>query len=239
MNNSDAIPIITLDGPSGAGKGKIGLTLAQLLGWHFLDSGVFYRLLAFEAKERNITLDNAAMLADLALTIQPVFSIEKQPSLRLNVFWKDINITQKLRTEACALNAAKVSIYPGVRQALLQRQRNFKKQPGLIADGRDMGTNVFPEANYKFFLTASSEIRAQRRYLQLKRQGKYVNLNEIHSTILQRDELDQTRSIAKLKARPEADVIDTSDLSITQVVSIIYQKLSAIGLPTQTQNAAE
>lgn len=221
-------PVITIDGLSGAGKGSVGLLLAQRLGWHFLDSGAFYRLLALEATQRNIQLEDKIQLAQLASHIQPDFEVALAPTLRLIIRWKGKEVTSEIRQEECAIQASKISSYPEVRAALLEPQRSFRKAPGLVADGRDMGSIVFPDAFCKFFLTASAEVRAQRRYLQLKQQGNYASLSELKSIILQRDKQDQARPIAPLKIEPDACIIDTTHLSIQQVVATIEEKLSIL-----------
>lgn len=223
---SPLTPVITLDGLSGAGKGTIGLMLADRLGWHFLDSGIFYRLLAFAADKEAVPLNDPQALSALALHINPQFTILTEPTLSLSVIWQGEVITPQLRTETCGANASKISVYPSVRTALLAAQRDFQQPPGLIADGRDMGSIVFPNANCKFFLTASLDIRAYRRYLQLKQQGNYASLSELKSIILRRDKRDQGRSVAAAKAAEDACIIDTTDLSIESVLSMIEQVLS-------------
>jgi cytidylate kinase len=226
----NSIPVITLDGLSGAGKGSVGLRLAQRLGWHFLDSGLFYRLLAFVAEKQAISFEDSTQLACLAEHIKPRFRVVTEPVLSLSVIWDNHDVTPLLRTEQCGAQASKLSIYPAVRAALLKAQRDFQTPPGLIADGRDMGTIVFPDAVCKFFLTASVDIRAHRRYLQLKQQGNYASLSKLKSIILHRDNRDQSRSVAAAQPAPDAHVIDTTDLSIESVLSKIERLLSTKNL---------
>ena len=219
-----SIPVITLDGPSGVCKGTIGKMLASRLNWHFLDSGVLYRVLAWEAAAQGISLENEEALADLATQICPTFRIITG-SLELEVAWRQQDLTHLIRQEALGEQASKLAVYPKVRDQLLDRQRAFRQPPGLVADGRDMGSIVFPDATCKFFLTASLEARAKRRYSQLKQQENHASLDKFKAAILQRDERDQTRSVAALKATPEAVILDTTTLSIEQAFSMVWNNL--------------
>lgn len=224
---SSVIPVITLDGPSGVGKGTIGLKLAHHLKWHFLDSGALYRILAWEAHQQNISLDQVTTLAALATELQPTFQILPE-NLSLIIKLRDQNITDAIRTEAYATHASRLAVYPQIRQALLACQHHFRQAPGLVADGRDMGSVVFPDANHKFFLTASHDARAQRRYLQLKQRGNHASLSKLKTAILQRDTRDRSRPVAALKAAPDALSIDTTTLSIDEVFLTIMQLVSNV-----------
>jgi len=214
MNNKD-IPVITLDGPSGTGKGTITHMLADHLGWHFLDSGALYRVLAFAAKKNNIEFSNIHQLVSLAHSLNLRFAInEKQENL---VFLDEQEIGQDLRSESCGQEASKIAVIPEVRDALLARQRAFAIYPGLVTDGRDMGTVVFPDAVLKIYLHATEEERAQRRYLQLKKKGIHASLTKVVDELAQRDARDTARSHSPLKPAPDAVSIDTTGLSVIQV----------------------
>lgn len=207
-------PVIAIDGPSGSGKGTVAQILARELGWHFLDSGAIYRILAYAAGQRGIALDDAQALAELARDLPVVFSpIDAKISL------EGIDIKNEIRTEAAGNAASRVATIPEVRAALLARQRAFRAVPGLVADGRDMGTVVFPDADVKIFLTASAEERARRRYNQLMEKGLDANLSSLVTEIAERDRRDATRSVAPLKPAEGAEIIDTSDLDIAQTVA--------------------
>lgn len=219
MSNStdsvaDDVPVITIDGPSGSGKGTIAQILATDLGWHFLDSGALYRILAFAAQSRAIALDDRTALAKLALNLPVIFS-PNDSKISLN----DIDIKDKIRTEAAGNAASQVAVLPEVRAALLERQRAFRVAPGLVADGRDMGTVVFPLAPVKVFLTASAEERARRRYNQLIEKGLDANLSNLVEAIAERDRRDANRSVAPLVPAEDAEIVDTSDLDIAQTVA--------------------
>ncbi len=213
------VPVLTLDGPSGVGKGTVCLLVAKKLGWHILDSGSLYRLLALTVGDE-ADLDDASQLADLARDMQIEYVSSGDG---LGVYLKGENVSEAIRTEATGVLASKVAAIPEVRQALLNKQKAFAKAPGLVADGRDMGTTVFPEAELKIFLTASAEERAKRRYKQLKDKGIDANLSQLTVELLERDERDSTRSASPLLAADDAIVIDTSDLSIDQVCAQVMQ----------------
>lgn len=211
-------PVIAIDGPSGSGKGTVAQILAQELGWHFLDSGAIYRILAFAAGQRGIALDAATELAELARHLPVVFSpIDAKISL------EGVDIKDEIRTEEAGNAASKVAAIPAVRAALLERQRAFRAAPGLVADGRDMGTVVFPGAEVKVFLTASAEERARRRYNQLIEKGLDANLAALITDIAERDLRDTTRSVAPLKPAEGAEIVDTSDLDIAQTVNYVRE----------------
>lgn len=220
---NEAAPVLTLDGPSGSGKGTVGQILALRLGWHFLDSGAIYRCLGLLARERGVSLDDAAGLAALAAGMELRF--EPLPEAPARVFLYSREVGEALRTEACAAAASQLAALPAVRRALLQVQRDFRRPPGLVADGRDMGTTVFPDATLKIFLLASPEIRAQRRYKQLKEKGFDVNLARLVGEIRERDHRDRTRATSPLRPAEDAYVLDTSELTIAQVVETVYKVL--------------
>jgi cytidylate kinase len=219
----DPIPVLTVDGPSGAGKGTVARALAARLGWHFLDSGAIYRALAVAALDRSIRLDDEEALARLGRSLDLRFEIGDPPRALL---WS-VDVTDRLATEECGSTASKVAALPGVRQALLDKQREFRRAPGLVADGRDMGTVVFPDAQYKIFLTASAEVRAFRRYNQLKGKGIDVNLDNLTKEIEERDRRDRERPVAPLKPADDAVIIDSSELSIDEVVKRCLEVVAA------------
>lgn len=207
----DKLPIITIDGPSGVGKGTLSARLVEKLGFHFLDSGAIYRALAYGVLKNKLDITDVPAIMALAKNLPVRFEQGK-------VLYENEDITQAIRTEAGAAVASQVAAIPEVREALLQRQRDFAQPPGLVADGRDMGTVVFLEAQVKLFLDASPEVRAQRRYNQLKNQGIDANIDKIVKEIRARDERDRNRAVAPLKPADDAVVIDTSHLDIDQVV---------------------
>jgi cytidylate kinase len=219
--NRSTVPVITIDGPGGSGKGTIAMRLAQNLGWHFLDSGALYRLVAVAAIDRGIATDDEEALGKLAGDLDVDFGLSDEGMVIL----LDGNyITGRLRSEAVSAVASETAALPQVRAALVRRQRAFRRPPGLVADGRDMGTVIFPDAVLKIFLTASARARAERRYKQLKEKGENVNLSRLFRDIEKRDQRDSTRAISPLKPAPDSHVIDSTDLSIEEVVQKI-QKL--------------
>ena len=204
-------PVITIDGPSGSGKGTIARLLARELGYHFLDSGALYRLLAFAAEQRAIALDDEPSLVELAGKLDIVFPADGGED---DVLLDGENIGSLIRTEAAGAGASKVAALPDVRTALLQRQRDFRSSPGLVADGRDMGTVVFPDAGAKIYLIASAEERARRRCKQLKEKGLDADYSAVVADIQARDERDMNRPVAPLKPAEDAESVDTSELDI-------------------------
>ncbi len=225
MTSTDqSIPVITIDGPSGAGKGSVAQSLARELGYHLLDSGAIYRAAAVHALECEADIeDQNAVLATFE-SFNPRFEAGN-PDDGVQVWLNDQNITGKLRNEDTASAASKIASLPAVRQALLASQRDFQRPPGLIADGRDMGTVVFPDAKLKIFLTASAQERAQRRSKQLKEQGITTTMQRLTQEIQERDTRDSTRSHSPLVAADDAITIDCSELSIEQVVKLILSEL--------------
>ncbi|MFC3153390.1 (d)CMP kinase [Litoribrevibacter euphylliae] len=223
------LKVLTIDGPSGSGKGTVAKILSQKLGWELLDSGALYRLVAFGALKHGIELDDVDKLAELALTLDVEFKLEEGNELLVPVFEGE-NVASQIRTEKCGDAASKVAALTPVRDALLDRQRAFATEQGLIADGRDMGTVVFPSAPVKVYLSASAEERAERRYNQLKASGESVSIAAILDEIKARDDRDMNRSVAPLKPANDAIEIDSTHLSIDEVVSQISDALSEVGL---------
>jgi cytidylate kinase len=219
------VPVITIDGPSGSGKGTVAALLAAKLGWNFLDSGALYRLLAFAARNHGVDLTNEEALKLLAAHLDVQFSAGKNGH-GLQIVLEGEEVTQAIRNEHVGAGASQVAALPVVREALLQRQKAFREPPGLVADGRDMGTVVFPDASLKVFLTASAEERARRRFLQLKGQGDDVNLASLLDEIRERDERDTQREVAPLKPADDAVQMDSTDLSIEQVLGQILSEVA-------------
>ncbi|KTD60510.1 (d)CMP kinase [Legionella shakespearei] len=212
------VPVITLDGPSGTGKGTLCHLLAKHLGWNMLDSGAIYRVLAYAVRKNGINpdnMDNMEQLTQLALNLNLRF--ESSAENETQVILDDEDVSQHIRSEQCGQDASKIAAIPEVRQALLERQRNFAQPPGLVTDGRDMGTVVFPDAVLKVFLYATSEERANRRYLQLKDSGINVSLAQVVEELVKRDTRDTARTHAPLKPAEDAVKIDTTGLTIVQV----------------------
>ena len=210
------IPIFTFDGPSASGKGTISKLLAKNLKYNFLDSGAIYRVLGLAALKKDTDLQNEKALAKLAVGLDLVFSFTTDLETKISLDGKDVSY--EVRTPECGNIASKISVFTEVRKALLERQRAFLKSPGLIADGRDMGTVVFPEAGLKFFLDAKPEIRAKRRLSQLKKMGIDVSMERILLETLERDKRDSSRSFSPLEPAKDAILLDTGEMSIEQVI---------------------
>jgi cytidylate kinase len=208
-------PVLTIDGPSGAGKGTVSRLLARKLGWHYLDSGSIYRALAIAVQEQAVDLENIQELVRTASTMALEFDCGDALVVRLD----NQDITAQLGLESTGYSASIVAALPEIRLVLLQKQRDFLKMPGLVADGRDMGTVVFPETPYKVFLTASNAKRAERRYKQLKEKGIDANLSSLAKEIEERDRRDRERITAPLSMASGALFIDSSDMTIDAVIN--------------------
>ena len=218
MSASDSavsdVPVITVDGPGGSGKGTITTRLANHLGWHFLDSGALYRLTALAVMKNQVPLEDENSLGEVAANLDIRFDTSGSDVIS----WLDgENVSDSLRFEETGVLASKIAVIAVVRSALTERQRRFRQPPGLVADGRDMGTVIFPDAKLKIFLTASAQIRAERRYKQLKEKGESVNLARLFREIQARDLRDQSRSVAPLRPAEDAVIIDSTELSIEEV----------------------
>ena len=221
-NSNKSIPVIAIDGPSGSGKGTVSRILARRLGWHFLDSGALYRLVALAAFRHSVPTDNEHALEKLALDLDAGFAEDNQ-GLEVRIYLEGNEVTHEIRSEACSLGSSQISVFPGVRRALLEKQRAFRRMPGLVADGRDMGTVVFPQAELKVFLTASQQVRASRRYKQLKDKEMDVNLDYLFQEIVARDERDTNRAASPLRPAADAIVLDTTNMGIDEVVNSILR----------------
>ena len=220
------VAVITVDGPSGSGKGTISRAVAKRLGWALLDSGALYRLVALAARRTSVSLDDAPALRGLAERFNIRFGSNESGE---EVVWLDEeDVTRAIRTEGAGNDASKVAALAPVRAALLERQRRFAVPPGLVADGREMGTVVFPQAKVKIFLTASPAERALRRYKQLKEKGVTANLAALSLEIAERDERDSTRSASPLVASADATMLDTTGMSVDDVVERVLRIARAL-----------
>ena len=213
------IPVIAIDGPSGSGKGTIARRVATELNWQLLDSGALYRLVALQADRQGHTDASAESLADIAAHLDVRFASDEAGAER--VWLGDSDVSNELRTEECGRLASHVAALPKVREALLTLQRGFRKAPGLVADGRDMGTAVFPDARLKVFLTASAGERAKRRHKQLKDKGIDVSLPALSRDIEDRDRRDSERSVAPLRPAEDARLLDSSNLTVDEVTRTV------------------
>ncbi|MBX3670254.1 MAG: (d)CMP kinase [Rhodocyclaceae bacterium] len=210
------VPVIAIDGPSASGKGTVAERVAQLTGYHFLDSGSLYRLTALAALRAGAVLDDEARLAEIARALPASFADGL-------VYLDNTDVSAAIRAENVSQGASRVAALPAVRAALLERQRAFRRAPGLVADGRDMGTVVFPDAEVKIFLTASAQARAERRYTQLIGKGFSANLAALLQDLQERDARDSNRAVAPLQRAADAHLVDTTTLSIEQAVAAVMQ----------------
>ena len=218
--NETPIPVIAIDGPSASGKGTVAALVAKELGFHYLDSGAIYRVTALAAQYAGIALDNEDALAELAGKLDVSFDNGE-------IWLAGKKVGEAVRTEESGNAASRIASLPRLRQALLAFQRSFRKAPGLVADGRDMGSVVFPDATLKIFLTASAEVRAERRYKQLMEKGMYANLSRILQDLQQRDARDSARSVAPLQKCADASLLDTDALTIAAAVNEVLRRYQA------------
>ena len=219
--HTNKIPVITIDGPSASGKGTIAQLVARKLGFHYLDSGALYRLVALKAIQMNSNMQNSDQLAEIARNLNVYFKDEQ-------IFLDGKIVTNDIRTEQCGIMASQLAAYPQVRAALTERQRAFRQLPGLVTDGRDMGSVIFPDAILKIYLTASAEVRAQRRHKQLIEKGMSANIANLLQDIQKRDERDSNRSIAPLQQEADAKLLDTTSLTISQAQDAVLSWYNGI-----------
>lgn len=217
------VPVVTVDGPSGAGKGTVARMLSQCLHWHLLDSGAIYRILALASARAGVATQDVEALVRIARSMEVAFEVEEGGEPQVLLDHQDV--TRAIRSGSCSERASEVAALPQVRQALLQCQHDFRRPPGLVADGRDMGTIVFPDAFVKIFLTASVEERTQRRYKQLKEQGLSGNLTALLEDIKARDERDRTRTASPLVPAPDAIILDTTGMTVNEVVNAVLSQV--------------
>ncbi len=228
--NTPQIPVIAIDGPSASGKGTIAQLVAEKLGFHYLDSGALYRLVALKTMQSHTDTGDIDRLTAIAKNLNTAF-IDGQ------IFLDGTIVTDAIRAEQCGILASQLAAYPQFREALTERQRAFRQSPGLVTDGRDMGSVIFPDAMLKIFLTASAEIRAQRRYNQLKEKGIDANIADLLQDIQKRDERDSNRSIAPLQQGKDARLLDTTSLTISQAQNAVLSWYNEICARDQRLNA--
>ncbi|MES2353985.1 MAG: (d)CMP kinase [Pseudomonadota bacterium] len=221
--STDVVPVIAIDGPSASGKGTVAELTAQELGFRYLDSGAIYRVTAYASAQAGIALDDEERLAAMASGLDLRFADGR-------VFLEGKDVTLAVRSEEAGNDASKIAVLPALRKALLNRQRNFLQRPGLVADGRDMGSVVFPDAVLKIYLTASTEARAERRHKQLKQKGIHANLAATLEDLRLRDQRDSGRSAAPLKICEDAVVLDTTNLGVDDAVKLVVEKYRSINL---------
>ena len=226
MSSNSSAAVLTIDGPSGSGKGTIARQVANQLGWHLLDSGALYRLVALDASKQGIKYDDANALADLAASLDVTFLVGENGNEQIMLSGEDVSAA--VRSEEVGIGASSVAVIPAVREALLGRQRAFRQPPGLVADGRDMGTQVFADAALKVFLTASAEERAKRRHKQLKDKGIDVSLAAVSRDIVDRDRRDSERSVAPLRPAEDARILDSTGKPIEEVTQTVLDWVSNI-----------
>src|SRR5690606_34058918 len=212
------VPVLAIDGPSASGKGTVAARVAARLGWHYLDSGSLYRLVARAAMRAGAALDAEAALGPLA----PPLPVRREGG---RILLGGDDVTDRIREEDCSVGASRVAVLPAVRAALLDRQRDFRRAPGLVAEGRDIGSVVFPDAASKFFLTASVEARARRRHKQLIEKGSAAILYDLQNDLEERDRRDAARSVAPLRQLPDAVLVDTTDMAIDEAVSFVLENM--------------
>lgn len=218
--NTTTIPVIAIDGPSASGKGTVAQLVAQQLGYHYLDSGALYRIVALAALQQGISWQDGTALAALARSLDIRFGHNE-------IYLDGTNVSEAVRTEQMSCGASEVAVHPAVRQALTGLQHSFRRAPGLVADGRDMATVIFPDAATKIYLTASAEVRAERRYKQLMAKGIHANLSEILQDLQQRDARDRQRPVAPLQKSTEAVLLETSRLTIEEAVQAVLAQQQA------------
>jgi cytidylate kinase len=220
----DTVPVLTIDGPSGSGKGTVARQVAERLGWQLLDSGALYRLVAYAARQRSASWNDEPANAAIAGQLDVRFGADEGGNEQ--IWLEGQEVSAQIRTEEAGAGASQVAAMPSVRKALLARQRAFATPPGLVADGRDMGTVIFPDAGLKIYLTASAEERALRRYKQLKDKGLGANLAALSQEIAERDRRDASRPIAPLRPADDAQIIDSTSMSIDAVVARVLELAS-------------
>ncbi len=228
MRIDNECPVVTIDGPAGSGKGTIGQALAIRLGWNFLDSGALYRVYAYLAQQMSFSLSQADQINDGELKKMDFLSIPSPSGTQAKIVLNGQDVSEKIRTPQIAQLASKYAAKESLRQALLSVQREYNRCPGLVADGRDMGSVVFPDAKFKIFLTANLQARAKRKYIQLKNQGNCVNFDTIYQNIASRDRRDSNREHSPLTIPRDAVQIDSSDLSVDEVLGLILDQLNCV-----------